>query len=91
MPQTQIEMYRQKASMLDQAVDVIMAVAAAMPAQSPSVSTPPACFLLLELGDDLILLRVVTRSPLDALLLRCLPPPLPCGRHHPHIIVFICT
>jgi hypothetical protein len=59
-------MYRLKPSMLEKAIDAIMTIAASLPGGSRA----PACFLLLELGDDLILLRVVNNAPFDALLLR---------------------
>jgi hypothetical protein len=80
VPQTQIEMYRKKNSMLTQIVQIIMRVAASLPAPTSQTQAqtqtqagavpPPAFFLLVELGASLLLLRVLDQTPRDALLLR---------------------
>lgn len=75
-------MYRQQHSMLAQVVEVILAVSASLPQEEvrgterkKDIEQPPpslpAVFLLVELGDTLVLLRVVGRKPIDALLLGC--------------------
>ena len=77
MPPTQIEMYRHKSSMLTQTVAVILAVSAALLCTHTATATGrtrsttglPAFFLLVELGDVLMLLRLVQGMPSHALLL----------------------
>ena len=79
MPPTQIEMYRHKSSMLTQTVAVILAVSAALLCTHTATATAtgrtrsttglPAFFLLVELGDVLMLLRLVQGMPSHALLL----------------------